>query len=419
MSTAVEQWRSVLPHGLAARAVEVATEIAERMRVPLAPDHDPLDASVGMALLHGQLDRHFPDQGWDKAAHGHLANAAAEAERSGTGAVGLFGGLGGLAFAAWLLSHGGVRYRRLIAELDQNIITTATARAALLATSPNGPQATLVDVVSGLAGSGRYLLGRNDNEAALRTVLAALVAYAGTDDGRPRWHTPPRSLLSFAALAKSYPGGYYDCGLAHGVAGPMALLALAHRSGIEVDGQREAIARIAQWLIAQRIDDAWGANWPSAIPLEGDGAGPTHAAWCYGSPGVARALWLAGAALDDTEIREFAVMAMKSVCARPPEARLVDDSPGLCHGVGGLLAITLRFAHDTGDPEFFEAATSLTERLLALYQPDRFYGFRVRDDKGQLVDRPELLDGAAGAALALLAAGTDTEPGWDGMLLLS
>jgi hypothetical protein len=425
MSTAIGQWRSVLPHGLAARAVEVAAEIAERVRQPLAldaVDREVIDAAVGVALLHGQLDRHLPDQGWDKAAHGHLAHAAATAERSGTGSAALFGGLGGLGFATWLLSHDGTRYRRLIAELDQSVIATATARAEFLSASPAGTPVQLIDVVSGLAGNGRYLLGRKDSEpamTALRAVLAALVTVSDSDDGRPHWHTPPPSLIPGAALAKSYPGGYLDCGLAHGVAGPMALLALARQAGIEVPGQAEAVERIARWIAAQRIEDEWGANWPAAIPLQGDGGGPTHAAWCYGVPGVARALWLAGTAIEDAGFRELAVSALKTVYTRPPRARLVDYAPGLCHGTGGLLEITLRFAHDTGDPAFAEAAAELTERLLELHEPDRPYGFRAHNDKLEKIDDPGLLDGAAGPALALLAAGTDTEPGWDGMLLLS
>jgi len=421
MSAAVEQWRSALPEGLAARAVRVATEIAERVRTPVAigtSDHDVIETAVGIALLHGQLDRHRPDQGWDRAAHAQLAHAAAAAESSGTGPPGLFGGTGGLAFAAWSLSRGGERYRRLIAELDRNVITGLTARAELLSESPVGPPSYLIDVINGLAGSGGYLLRRRETEV-LRPVLAALVAVSGAEDGLPHWHIPQRSLIAGAALPGRYPDGYLDCGLAHGVAGPMVLLALALRAGIEVAGQRDAVERMARWLVAQRVDDAWGVNWPSAVELGGDRAEPTHAAWCYGSPGVARALWLAGAALEDGALQELAVSAMKAVHTRPPEARRVDRSPGLCHGIAGLLEITLRFAHDTGDPAFTEAAAPLTEQLLAMYEPNRPFGYYALDDKGAKVDQSGLLDGAAGVALALLTAGTGVEPGWDGMLLLS
>ncbi|MFI9380018.1 lanthionine synthetase C family protein [Kutzneria sp. NPDC052558] len=420
MSTAVGQWRSALSQGVAERAVRVATEIAERMRNPPEPgatDHEVIETAVGIALLHGELDRHRPGAGWDRAAHAHLARAATAAERSGPGSSGLCGGVGGVAFAAWSLSRGGERYRRLMTELDRGVIAGVTTRAELLSESPSGPPAHLIDVINGLAGSGGYLVRRK--EKALSKVLEALVALSGEENGLPRWHIPQRSLVAGAALPGRYPDGYLDCGLAHGIAGPMALLALARRAGVEVEGQREAIGRMAGWLAGQRVFDDWGVNWPAAVELGGNRGEPAHAAWCYGSPGVARALWLAGEALEDGALQELAVSAMKAVHTRPAEARRVDRTPGLCHGIGGLLTITLRFAHDTGDPAFAEAAVPLTEQLVAMYEPDRPYGYYALNSEGAKVDQPGLLDGAAGVALALLTAGTGAEPTWDGMLLLS
>ena len=44
-----------------------------------------------------------------------------------------------------------------------------------------------------------------------------------------------------------------DVGLSHGVAGPLALLALAAREGIEVAGQREAVAELGGWLVRKPL----------------------------------------------------------------------------------------------------------------------------------------------------------------------
>jgi hypothetical protein len=44
---------------------------------------------------------------------------------------------------------------------------------------------------------------------------------------------------------------------------------------------------------------------------------------------------------------------------------------------------------------------------------------QMRDVRDAKVDDPALLDGAAGPPLVLLAAATDTDPGWDRALLLS
>ncbi|MEV6414299.1 lanthionine synthetase LanC family protein [Kribbella sp. NPDC051718] len=54
---------------------------------------------------------------------------------------------------------------------------------------------------------------------------------------------------------------------------------------------------------------------------------------------------------------------MAAVYRRPWSARQIGDSPGLCHGVAGLLQITLRFADDTGEPVFTEAAVPGASRF--------------------------------------------------------
>jgi hypothetical protein len=109
---------------------------------------------------------------------------------------------------------------------------------------------------------------------------------------------------------------------------------------------------------------------------------------------------------------------MEAVYRRPISVRCI-ESPTFCHGVAGLLQITLRFANDTGLPLFTEAAVSLTEELLSAYEPDSLLGYRNWEPGGTRVDQPGLLDGAPGILLVLLAASTDVEPSWDRAFLLS
>ena len=143
----------------------------------------------------------------------------------------------------------------------------------------------------------------------------------------------------------------------------------------------------------------------------------SRAAWCYGSPGVARALWLSGVAMRDAELRDLAVDAMAAVYRRPVSERHI-DSPTFCHGIAGLLQVTLRFAQDTGLPLFHGAAPQLFRQLLAAYDPERPLGFATLEPQDRWVDQPGLLDGAPGVALTLLAAATEVEPSWDRLFLL-
>jgi hypothetical protein len=133
---------------------------------------------------------------------------------------------------------------------------------------------------------------------------------------------------------------------------------------------------------------------------------------------VARSLWLAGQALDRHEYRTLAITAMEAVYRRPVPARMI-DSPTFCHGVAGLLAVTLRFARETRLPIFVQQSQRLVEQLMASFQPESLLGFRNIEYGYNETDQPGLLDGAAGVAIVLLAASSGIEPAWDRLFLLS
>src|SRR5207253_869768 len=217
-----------------------------------------------------------------------------------------------------------------------------------------------------------------------------------------------------------YPGGLLDCGLAHGLPGLLALFALSRSAGVVAAELDEAIGVASSWLRAQAIEDDWGVNWPYFVPL-GRAPGAETAAragWCYGAPGIARALWLAGVVTDDFDLRALAVEALEAVHRRPPEARRI-DAPTLCHGAAGLLQITLRLAADTGSERLYAAAADVAVRVVDAFEADSLFGYRDLDPDGTPVDRAGLLEGAGGVVLALLAAAAASAPAWDRMLLLA
>jgi hypothetical protein len=431
----------------AADATSVALEVADRLRDPgrvaaaiaAAAQQTAFPESVhwvpyslaqgdtGLALLCSYLDACCPDEGWDVTGHQFLASAAQAAERSGELPPGIFGGTSGVAFAAWSLSRGGTRYQRLLGSLEDVLLPQARQLASTLGRQTGGTFVAHFDLISGLSGVGAYLLCRRQQPQvadALDATLRSLVALTTTGEHPPRWHTPAR-FMSDESMARHYPYGNLNCGLAHGIPGPLALMALAHLEGVTVPGLAEAIGRVADWLVDNRADDAWGVNWATAVALTADGgwdpavtSEPSRSAWCYGSPGVARALWLAGVALGDLGLRALAVEAMAAVLGRPMPARRI-DSPTFCHGVAGLLQITLRFAHDTGLRLFVDATEALTNQLLGMYEADRILGFYSLEPAGNRVDQPGLLDGAPGVVMTLLAAATAVDPSWERLFLLA
>ena len=431
---------------------------------------------AGLALLFGALDQRLPGEGWDRTAHRHLALAARSAESLASPPSGLFAGLAGVGLVASCLSGDGSRYRRLLATIDQ-ALAARTGRAARGAPGrPRGVAVRELDLISGLAGVGAYLLVRRAQPGvapALGAVLEGLVELTGADGGGPRWRTPPASLRP--AERARYPAGYLNCGLAHGIPGPLAVLALALQTGTEVAGLPAAVARTADWLAAHRTEDPSGPTWPHAIGLSGHrpdppspgpaaavapparlasppGAGvpapapagpggpagppgpsdpalasagpgtpaepPGRSAWCYGGPGVAAALRLAGEALGHDGHRDLAVAALRAALARTDQGRAV-GSPTFCHGQAGLLAVTASFARATGDPGFARAAAAMAAGLLDRFDPAAPLGYRDLEAGGRAVDQPGLLTGAPGVALALLGATSPAEPAWGRLFLLA
>jgi hypothetical protein len=382
---------------------------------------------AGLALMYGYFDACFPDQGWDHVAHKWIERATRGAQALERLPGGLFEGLSGLAFTVDSLSRGGRRYRNLLAHFHDCVVNDVRAQCEALDEELAGGAVPFLawDVIAGLTGMGAYLLRRGDH-TSLIPVVHRLVALMRDTQGLPRWHTLPATSSKW--MLDAYPEGHLNLGLAHGIPGPLALLSLALLEGVATPGLEEAVDSVASWLSRYCVSDAWGVNWPSAVPLvrhgEGltvgtcEGLAGTHAGWCYGSPGVARALWLAGQARRNASYSALALNAMRAVMRRSHAARGL-SSPALCHGLAGLLCIILRFRQEVPDAAFTKFARLLLRQIEEMHEPETLLGYRTTEPGGGRIDQAGLLDGAPGIAMTLLAAATAQQPTWDRLFLLS
>lgn len=345
------------------------------------------DGHPAVALLFAELAA--DDVRFRAPAHAHLAAAGVGKGR------GLFDGPAALAFAGHAAGcvHGG--YARLLATLDPAVAADARARRDRLAHGEPVANWATYDVTGGATGIARYLLLRSG--PGLSEALDTLTTIATGPESR--WFTD----------------GHLNLGLAHGVAGPLALLAIAAEAG--TPGLDKAAACLVELLCRWRHDDEAGPFWPRrAVDIEAP-ATRERDAWCHGAAGIGRALHLAGRSFDRPKWTDLAHAALRSAL-RP---RGPYDS-ALCHGRAGLLQITLRMAMDTNDPHYVTAADALAAQLLADFDETAPFGYRFphpRSDRP--LDRPGFLDGAAGVALALHTYATNRPPRtpWDAALLLA
>lgn len=318
-------------------------------------------------------------------------------------------------------------YARALDGLDTAIVADARHRvAAAHARIDAGelPALAEFDAIRGLTGIGAYLLRRPSGGEELRAVLEYLVCLTTSlhRDGEvlPGWWT---GSSPNGRADTRFPGGHGNTGMAHGIAGPLALLALAALRGVVVQDQLAAIASICSWLDRWRSNTNAGQVWPYWItrPQLRAGRSPAPSAqrpsWCYGAAGVARAQQLAALAIGDAARRVASEDTLTRALTDPRQLAATTD-PSLCHGHAGLAHIAHRVAADAvpGNAARLEARVP---HLLSLIDPAntgprRTAAALIGDASG-----PGLLDGAAGVALAALSCSTASTPNssWDSCLL--
>jgi hypothetical protein len=442
----------VVARETAAVAMDVAVRVAERLADPrrvrdvaCAPGNEGLfgdapwsAASVshgfaGTVLLFGELDRALPGSGWDAVARDHVVELLRAVEADGLTTAGVSAGAAGVSMALWSVSRGGTRYGRAAVKLDGLVVERTHRLVDEAQRLEDGTAMQAFDAIGGLAGIAGYLLRRPDVPGAPGATARALAHLAGLaqplDLGggtvRPGWWVPAERQFTADDVA-SYPHGCANVGLAHGIAGPVATLALASLSGLGVDGQDDALRAMASWLAARHRDVGDGPLWPPRLGPDELDEIPSEllhrrASWCYGAPGIARALHLAGRALDDRRLAALAVDAATAVFSRD-RATWDLEAATICHGTGGLLQFALRMAADTGDARLAQHADALAQEVAAAYDDGAPFGYRDVERQGEravVVDKAGMLEGAAGVALALCSAGSPRAPLWDRALLLA
>lgn len=426
------------------RAKKVADEIAEVLRpregVGLARGADGLNSPAswrdcslgsgyaGVAMLYSGR---IPEQGDTAkiAGHQYLASASAFLEgQRGTSTFGIFYEVCGLGFSLMLARQAtGGGYTKALSALDSEVCAGARRFCDLVEAAPLGSMARY-DLIDGLAGIGRYLLMRGCGPDILARVLTALVDMTALVPHEGLlvpgfWSTTPpsrnpethRDLQEF---------GHLNLGLAHGVAGPLALLSLCRLRGISVTGQVEAIRSLMGILQKFCKEDRYGIYWPNTISLEqwDRGSSPAsrgRASWCYGAPGVSRAVALAAASAGNTEWLRMAERSVESILQVPLDDWGVSHW-SLCHGWAGTMQVLRYFTDGPHGDRVWDVIDAIADRVLSEIEAEGLPAFELGE--GNLatgVSPAGFLEGAAGLALALDDyAGRPTDFPWDAALML-
>ncbi|MEV0391774.1 lanthionine synthetase C family protein [Polymorphospora rubra] len=367
------------------------------------------NGAVGPALLAIERALNSDADGWT-AAHQLVRRATSRPVDAGSHA-GLYYGAPAILFMLNAATvDGRDRYTAARQSLTHHVRRLvrdrlATANSRLRHNQP--PTFAEYDLFHGLTGAGALLLHHLPAADELGDLLTYVVRLTEprVDDGQPLpgwWvdHDPDPLLPT--------PGGHANLGMAHGAAGLLALLALATRAGRQVDGQTEAIERLCTWYDHWRQETSGQAWWPQWLTRDqlrtGRPAqeGPGRPSWCYGAPGIARALQLAAIATNQPA-RQAAAEAVLAACLTSPQLDRLTE-PGICHGLAGLYATAYRAAADANTSDIAARLPVPAERLA--HHHLGIDGF---------------LTGRTGQLLAMTTARTGAPPRtrWDTCLLIT
>jgi len=320
-------------------------------------------------------------------------------------------------------------YQRALSSLDISIESAVLQRISAARTRLDQakiPVRAEFDTIRGLTGYGAYLLHRAPQSDALREILCYLVRIvepiAVEGHPVPGWWcqgSPSKRLDG------QFPHGHSNHGVAHGIGGPLALLSLAAIRGIQVAGQAAAIHTICAWLDSWETTTGSATNWPYWISLtelcQGNAARPwaQRPSWCYGTAGLGRALQLAAIATGDSARKHRVETAVATTLADQATLTVTTDS-SLCHGFAGLAHLASVIAADA-TPQAAQQLRAHIPRLLGRVQEA---GPAPRTVAEKLLTSaaagPGFLDGAAGIALAGLAAIIHPpQSRWDTCLLIA
>lgn len=372
--------------------------------------------AAGIALLH--IERAVSGHGDEATAHRWIRAACSEPVSVGPNAD-PFHGAPALAFMLHTARPLG-GYRRAFARL--NDATTALTRQRLAAAKARIDRRDPLtmfefDLVHGLTGLGLYHLHAHPDHpvshelvAYLTSITESLAEPPDDNPARPPWWL--HGGLGGTPEA-DFPHGHGNLGAAHGISAVIAALAYAIGHGHDSAAARRALGCLCGWTDRYRQDEPAGPWWPGYVAPDSE-LNRHRPSWCYGTPGIARAQQLAGFAQRDATRQEHAERAMVASLTDTTQREQLPGI-GLCHGKAGLVQSACRIAAESIDPhrsaQLTGALPGLAAELAAQLAGDTEIGIDAD---------PELMDGAAGAALALHTAMTGTPAtGWDAFLALS
>ncbi|WPC44137.1 lanthionine synthetase C family protein [Clostridium sp. JS66] len=402
--------------------------IMEKMKYPEKLNNDLINMKVNpifmypsICMLLGESKELLNDEiDWDDVSYKYMLyikNGIESGHLRLTSS--LFSGLAGVGFGVYSLYKSTSHYKKFIDSLNEVIINETLDLINNM--NLNDLHMSTYDTISGLSGITGYLLLFKEEtkiKKCIEVILEALISI--TKDREvfgervAGWHISSKN--QFLEQEKvMYKKGNFNLGISHGITGVLGILSIALKEGVEIEGHKNAINRILIDLKKYLyIDENGYIYWPPTIKFEDYIVGnceihKSRASWCYGTPGIARTMYLAGKMVNDIESMNIGIKAIEGLCNMKDEDWML-DSPTMCHGYAGLLTVIQAMYLDTNKLIFDIGRKRLLKIILSFYSDDARFVFHNIDfdhpysEKSKLVKKDDisLLEGTCGILLSLL-----------------
>ncbi|MEK3731964.1 MULTISPECIES: lanthionine synthetase C family protein [Paenibacillus] len=355
------------------------------------------DGIPGIWVLFAEWDHLEPEKEWRMLIHQHVLSLTKDLTFS-TPNLSLFAGITGLSYGLLLASDNRTHYRQAMTNLNHYIVRH------LATTILEASQWNALEVVNGLSGAGRYILECSQDEG-IRDIadlfFSMLIAEAS-------------SCMEDISCSRTE---VVQLGVAHGLAGILALFTTALHKGFEVDGLQAVIHNIADYLAKHVRRDRFGLYWPISSERhfslnDGEEESREIEGWCHGTLGIAVTLLRTGLICDNDHWKAIAQEAAGSVF-KLGDYELNSMTSSFCHGLAGLLQLSNSIYALCGSKDAALFSDIVADKLVNRYDESVPFGYQDMEDR-VLLDSPGLLQGAVGIALSLLEYGRRDDPQYSG-----
>jgi hypothetical protein len=412
-------WRPLFSGDLAAQVLAIVDDIADATTGPTEPpgnlpaEDEPawrcsLDALAGQSLLHAYLALHGGAEARTDAAIA-LLDQATDAAGTPTVRPGLYYGFSG---TTWVASH---LAGRLFEETQDNCLEVDET---LLATLADPMWNARYELLTGVVGMGVYARERLPRPSAVRlieAVVGRLESCAERTAAGVAFYNPVETLSpEYHDVA---PHGWYNLGIAHGIAGVISFLGSLCRIGVAAERAAPLLAGSVAWLLTRELpaDGDWRFKCTYTPDRDID---ICRLGWCHGDLAVATALLVAARGAGEPSWEQHARRIARSAAALTVDNTPVPDA-SLCHGAAGIGHLFNRLYQETDEPSLGDAARSWLRKAVAMCEPGRGIGGYQQFERGKKYNNPGFRVGSSGIALALLAAASPVPPDWDRLLMAS